>query len=74
MGGYIWESLGPECVFMIPIFIDMPARLQILSTVTETLNRDQNAQFKCMHPVKDGTSPNKSTTPLLGSHRSMGRV
>ena len=44
MGGYIWESLGPECVFMIPIFIDMPARLQILSTVTETLNRDQNAQ------------------------------
>lgn len=44
MGGYIWESLGSECVFMIPIFIDMPARLQILSTVTETLNRDQNAQ------------------------------
>lgn len=44
MGRYIWESLGPECVFMIPIFIDIPARLQILSTVTETLNRDQNAQ------------------------------
>lgn len=43
-GGYIWESLGPEWVFMIPVLIDMLVRLPILSTVTEPLNRDQNAQ------------------------------
>jgi len=44
IGGYIWENLRPEWVSMIPVLIDLPMRLPILSTVTETLNRDQNAQ------------------------------
>jgi len=44
MGGYIWENLGPEWVSVIPVFIDMLVSLPILSTVTGTLNRDQNAQ------------------------------
>jgi len=45
-GGNPWESLEPELVFMIPVLIDMLVRLPILSTVPETLNRDQNAQLQ----------------------------
>jgi len=41
IGGLVWEHLGPEWVFIIPVFIDMLVRLPILSTVPETLNRNQ---------------------------------
>jgi len=39
IGGLVWKHLGPEWVFIIPIFIDILVRLPILSTVPETLNR-----------------------------------
>jgi len=39
IGGLVWEHLGPEWVFIIPVFIDILVRLPILSTVPETLNR-----------------------------------
>jgi MFS family permease len=41
IGGLVWEHLGPEWVFIIPVFIDILVRLPILSTVPETLNRKQ---------------------------------
>jgi hypothetical protein len=45
-GRNLWESLEPELVFMIPVLIDIFVRLPILSTVPETLDRDQNAQVQ----------------------------
>jgi len=41
IGGLVWEHLGPEWVFIIPVFIDILIRLPILSTVPETLNRKE---------------------------------
>ena len=41
IGGLVWEHLGPEWVFIIPVFIDILVRLPILSTIPETLNRKQ---------------------------------
>ena len=41
IGGLVWEHLGPMWVFIIPVVIDMFVRLPILSTVPETLNRNQ---------------------------------
>ena len=41
IGGLVWEHLGPKWVFIIPVVIDMLVRLPILSTVPETLNRNQ---------------------------------
>ena len=43
IGEYVWENPGPECVFMIPVLIDMPVRRPILSTVTETFDSSQSA-------------------------------
>ena len=41
IGGLVWEHLGPKWVFIIPVVIEMFVRLPILSTVPETLNRNQ---------------------------------
>ncbi|MCK4439165.1 MFS transporter [Candidatus Bathyarchaeota archaeon] len=41
IGGLVWEHLGPEWVFIIPVFIDILIRLPILSTIPETLNRKE---------------------------------
>jgi MFS family permease len=38
IGGYIWEHLGPEWVFIIPTLIDLLILMPILHSVPETLN------------------------------------
>jgi hypothetical protein len=40
--GLIWEHLGPEWVFIVPVFTDLFLLKPILFTVPETLNRNMN--------------------------------
>jgi MFS family permease len=42
IGGLIWENLGPEWVFIVPVFVDLFIRIPLLYTVPETLNRNWN--------------------------------
>lgn len=42
IGGLIWENLGPEWVFIVPVFVDLFIRIPLLHTVPETLNRNWN--------------------------------
>ena len=37
IGGLIWENIGPEFIFIIPIIIDIIIRLPLLYTMPETL-------------------------------------
>ena len=37
IGGYIWETLGPEWVFIIPVVIDLFVRVPVIYSVPETL-------------------------------------
>ena len=37
IGGYIWENLGPEWVFIIPVVIDLFVRVPVIYSVPETL-------------------------------------
>jgi len=39
IGGFVWEHLGPQWVFIIPTLIELLVRLPLLQTVPETLNR-----------------------------------
>jgi len=39
IGGFVWEQLGPEWVFIIPTLIELSVRLPLLYTAPETLNR-----------------------------------
>jgi MFS family permease len=39
IGGFVWEHLGPEWVFIIPTLIELSVRLPLLYTVPETLSR-----------------------------------
>jgi MFS family permease len=38
IGGFIWEYIGPEWVFIFPIIIDLFLRIPIIYTIPETLN------------------------------------
>lgn len=42
IGGFIWECIGPEWVFLLPVFIDIFLRIPILYTLPETLNMNRN--------------------------------
>jgi MFS family permease len=44
VGGLVWEYMGPEWVFILPVFIDLFLRIPILYTVPETLNRDKQVK------------------------------
>ena len=44
IGGFIWEHLGPEWVFIIIVAIDLVIRMPLLYTVPETLDRNRNAE------------------------------
>lgn len=39
IGGFIWEHVGPEWVFIIPTLIELAVRLPLLHTIPETLTR-----------------------------------
>lgn len=39
IGGLIWENIGPEFIFIIPIIIDILIRLPLLYTMPETVMR-----------------------------------
>ena len=41
LGGYIYENIDPALVFIIPIFVDILIRMPILTTVPDTLKRQQ---------------------------------
>ena len=41
IGGYVWKTIGPMYVFLIPIAFDLLFRIPLLATVSETLDRDQ---------------------------------
>lgn len=41
LGGLVWQHLGPAYVFLIPIAVDLLARLPLLSTIPETLHGGQ---------------------------------
>jgi MFS family permease len=41
IGGFIWENLGPEWVFIFPIIIDLFMRVPLLYSVPETLNNSR---------------------------------
>ena len=41
VGGLVWEYMGPEWVFILPVFIDLLFTIPILYTVPETLNREK---------------------------------
>jgi len=41
IGGLIWNNLGPEWVFIIPIIIDLFMRAPLLYLVPETLNNSR---------------------------------
>jgi MFS family permease len=38
IGGLIWDHIGPSCVFVITIVIDMLVRLPLLASIRETLH------------------------------------
>ena len=39
IGGYIYENIDPNLVFIIPIFIDALVRMPLLNTIPDTLKR-----------------------------------
>jgi MFS family permease len=39
LGGYLYESVNPALVFLIPIIVDALVRMPILATVPDTLKR-----------------------------------
>jgi len=39
IGGFIWQSIGPIYLFLIPILIDLTLKLPILSKMPETLHK-----------------------------------
>lgn len=41
IGGFIWENLGPEWVFIFPIIIDLFLRVPLLYSVPETLHNSR---------------------------------
>jgi len=41
LGGYIYENLDPALVFTIPLVVDLLVRMPILSTIPDTLKRQQ---------------------------------
>ncbi len=41
LGGYIYENINPALVFLIPIAVDLLVRMPILTTVPDTLKRQQ---------------------------------
>ncbi len=41
LGGYIYENINPALVFLIPIAVDLLIRMPILTTVPDTLKRQQ---------------------------------
>ncbi|MCS7384581.1 MAG: MFS transporter [archaeon GB-1867-097] len=42
LGGYIYQYVNPDLVFILPIFIDLFVRMPILRTVPETLKKEQS--------------------------------
>ena len=40
LGGYLYESVSPELVFIIPIVVDVLVRMPLLTTVPDTLRKD----------------------------------
>jgi hypothetical protein len=38
VGGIVWERIGPEYVFLIPIALDLIVGLPLLVTMPETLH------------------------------------
>ncbi|HDO20998.1 MAG TPA: hypothetical protein ENG81_05740 [Candidatus Bathyarchaeota archaeon] len=40
LGGYIYQYVNPDLVFILPIFIDLFVRMPILRTVPETLKKE----------------------------------
>lgn len=41
IGGFIWENLGPEWVFIFPLIIDLFLRVPLLYSVPETLHNSR---------------------------------
>ena len=41
LGGYIYENIDPALVFLIPLVVDLLIRMPILTTVPDTLKRQQ---------------------------------
>lgn len=46
LGGFIWKSLGPAYVFLIPLGVDLALKIPLLSTIPETLGTRPLAEKK----------------------------
>ncbi len=44
LGGYLYESVNPALVFIIPIFVDALIRIPILRTIPDTVKPLDTAQ------------------------------
>jgi len=42
IGGYLFENVNPDLVFLIPVVLGLFLRTPILAKVPETLNREQS--------------------------------